>query len=57
MKEHPTIISPSAKAMRLEPYRSNAKANKTRPVMAMMTELTESETGDTSSTGMTVAIK
>jgi hypothetical protein len=57
MKEHPKKISPSTKAMRLEPYRSNAKANKTRPVMAMMTELTESETSDTASTGMIVAIK
>jgi hypothetical protein len=57
MKEHPTKINPSTKAMRLEPYRSNAKANKTRPVMAMMTELTESETSDTASTGMIAAIK
>jgi hypothetical protein len=57
MKEHPTKISPSTKEIRLEPYRSNAKANKTRLVMAIMTELTESETSDTASTEMVVAIK
>jgi hypothetical protein len=57
MKEHPTKISPSTKAMRLEPYRSNANENKTKPVTAMMTELTESETSDTASTEMIVAIK
>jgi hypothetical protein len=56
MKEHPTKINPSTKAMRLEPYRSNAKANMIRLVVAMMTELTESETSDTASTEMMVAI-